>query len=141
MLREVSTRVNKQLRETDCLGRWGGEEFIIVAKQTDLERGTELAQRLCKSISESTVGQAGRITISIGVAGNDGELTLDQVTKQADETCTWPKGTAATGSSGSTGKRMQTRFEQVIRREKPNNPHVMRLLGCVLSHPVQNSRQ
>ncbi|MDJ0808102.1 MAG: CHASE domain-containing protein [Gammaproteobacteria bacterium] len=85
VLQEVSRRVAGQLRETDCLGRWGGEEFLIVAKQTQLEDSIGFAQRLCQVVSQYPVDKAGTVSISVGVAWNTGEFTLDEVIRHADQ--------------------------------------------------------
>lgn len=84
-LQEISRRVAGQLRETDCLGRWGGEEFLIVAKQTQLEDGMGFAQRLCGTVNRSPVDIVGSITVSIGIACNTGSSTLEEVIRQADQ--------------------------------------------------------
>ncbi|MCU7923991.1 MAG: diguanylate cyclase [Candidatus Thiodiazotropha sp. (ex Dulcina madagascariensis)] len=84
-LREIARKIENQLRETDCLGRWGGEEFLIIAKQTSLNECTDFAQRLRLAICEKPLEQVGIVSISIGVASNDGTLTLEETIKQADQ--------------------------------------------------------
>lgn len=56
------------LRSTDSLGRWGGEEFIVLASDCDLSGGVHLAERLRQSIEELDLGNLGGVTISTGVA-------------------------------------------------------------------------
>ncbi|WP_322556838.1 diguanylate cyclase [Halomonas sp.] len=56
------------LRPTDNLGRWGGEEFLVLASDCDLVGGVHLAERLRQSTEELDLGNLGRVTISIGVA-------------------------------------------------------------------------
>lgn len=67
-LGEVLRRIK---RDTDCVGRFGGEEFVIVAEQTDQEGATLLAERIRREL-ENTVFQTElgplKVTCSVGVA-------------------------------------------------------------------------
>ncbi|SEM22842.1 GGDEF domain-containing protein [Halomonas daqiaonensis] len=56
------------LRPTDNLGRWGGEEFLVLASDCDLIGGRHLAERLRRSAEALDLGKLGRVTISVGVA-------------------------------------------------------------------------
>ncbi len=56
------------LRPTDNLGRWGGEEFIVLAGDCDLEGGMYLGERLRQSAEALELGELGGVTISVGVA-------------------------------------------------------------------------
>ncbi len=59
------------LREVDIIGRVGGEEFVILLPETDLDEATEVAERLRESIAKSKVPLEGGLplhfTVSIGV--------------------------------------------------------------------------
>ena len=70
----------EELRESDFLSRYGGEEFALLATQTDLAGATALAEKLRTKIANSelaVVGPRGRVsvTVSIGVALYDGATT------------------------------------------------------------------
>jgi diguanylate cyclase (GGDEF)-like protein len=60
------------LRGTDSLGRWGGEEFLLVLPDCALADGAAVAERLRKALAGNTVvnaeGQNLRYTVSIGLA-------------------------------------------------------------------------
>ena len=63
-------------RETDLVGRYGGEEFCVVVANTSLDDAALLAQRLCKrasAMSHKAIDSGGefQVTCSIGVAGHD----------------------------------------------------------------------
>ncbi|MGM0481906.1 MAG: diguanylate cyclase [Pseudomonadota bacterium] len=60
--------VQNKLRPTDNLGRWGGEEFLVLASDCDLDGGMYLAERLRLSVEALDMGKLGGVTISIGVA-------------------------------------------------------------------------
>ena len=73
VLQVVAKLCKQSLRETDILGRYGGEEFVILLPETNLEVAKTVAERLRKSIDEALIStQKGdlRVTVSIGVAEN-----------------------------------------------------------------------
>jgi len=78
-----------EIRKVDFLGRWGGEEFLILLPKTDDEQAKELAERLRSSVEmmhiESGQGLITR-TVSVGVASTKtAKLDLDLMIRQADE--------------------------------------------------------
>lgn len=92
VLKTVAELIDKVIRPTDMLFRYGGEEFVVVLPQTSLEEGVEVAERLRRTLAEhdfKDVDGVHRITLSFGVsavvpdaAQDDSYLTL---LKQADE--------------------------------------------------------
>jgi diguanylate cyclase (GGDEF)-like protein len=55
-------------REVDVVGRWGGEEFLIVCRDTGLDGATVLAEKLCSNIAQHLFESVGYKTASFGVA-------------------------------------------------------------------------
>ncbi|MBK1735909.1 hypothetical protein CKO15_11595 [Halorhodospira abdelmalekii] len=85
VLWEIGRRMSAELRETDVLGRWGGEEFLILATHTD-EAGTALlAERIREAISATAVQGIGTITASFGVAAIEPGLSLESLENRADQ--------------------------------------------------------
>ncbi len=72
------------LRETDLLARWGGEEFVILAPETDMDHGVALAEKLCRSVAQTHFHQIGQATCSMGVAAWQADETLDALCQRAD---------------------------------------------------------
>jgi two-component system, cell cycle response regulator len=71
VLRMVAQRLRGSTRPYDSVGRYGGEEFLIVAPSSDIPGTLALAERIRKDIeSQLVVAQAGsiRVTISLGIA-------------------------------------------------------------------------
>ena len=80
VLRTVAQRMLALLRPYDALGRYGGEEFLVVVSGCDAESGAALAERLRAGIAAACVDTAeGMIPISasLGVAVNDGDAPAD----------------------------------------------------------------
>ena len=74
VLTETAKRLAAPLRRYDALGRYGGEEFLIVLPRCDLERTAEVAERVRLSVSKTPIDtSAGKIAItaSIGAAAMD----------------------------------------------------------------------
>lgn len=77
VLIEFSALIMDRIRKTDLLGRYGGEEFVIIMPSTPLESAAEIANRLRKAVSAFIFTRARRITCSIGVAEyQPGESTV-----------------------------------------------------------------
>ena len=69
VLKVLSQGVSQSLRSCDHLGRWGGEEFVVLATETGREAALGLAERLRRLIASLVIeGLSQTITASIGVA-------------------------------------------------------------------------
>jgi diguanylate cyclase (GGDEF)-like protein len=89
VLIELARRLTDSLRPSDCLARWGGEEFAILLQAVHSEEELDrLAERLRSSVSSTPVAAEGmslRLTISIGGARAGGQLdSLDALVAVAD---------------------------------------------------------
>jgi diguanylate cyclase (GGDEF)-like protein len=59
VLQQVAQRLSETLRQYDCIGRYGGEEFLIVVPNCNLQETFKLAERLRRAISDTPVASAG----------------------------------------------------------------------------------
>lgn len=59
--------VTELMRDTDILARWGGEEFTILAPETDAAGATRLAEKIRRTVEACDFGLARRLTVSCGV--------------------------------------------------------------------------
>ncbi len=84
-LKHLALILNETLRSIDDCGRWGGEEFIIVCKETRLHEAALLAERLRTVIHETPFASAGTISASFGVASSEELCDVDGVLRMADE--------------------------------------------------------
>lgn len=80
----LAKTLEKRVRETDSVCRWGGEEFIILLPQTDIANAAHLAECLRASVAEMQIPELPRITVSIGVAQHQLEETTESLLKRAD---------------------------------------------------------
>jgi two-component system cell cycle response regulator len=75
VLREVAARIKAELRLSDALGRFGGEEFVVLLIDAELESATMVAQRIRASIADTpfelSTGEQLPVSVSIGVATLD----------------------------------------------------------------------
>ena len=67
VLRVIADTAVGQIRESDALGRWGGEEFMLLLPETSSTGATELAERIRKEIAQIRFEKVGRVTVSLGV--------------------------------------------------------------------------
>ena len=70
VLFQLANILQESVRDSDTVGRYGGEEFLVVLPNTHLKAAAEQAARLCKRIREAEVniGEVIQLTVSIGVA-------------------------------------------------------------------------
>jgi diguanylate cyclase (GGDEF)-like protein len=87
VLRGFTAFVQAQLRKYDSVGRYGGEEFLVIAPGVRDTGGVGLFERLCEQVSRvalPTARGAITITVSIGVAAADRSSTVDTLLAAAD---------------------------------------------------------
>jgi diguanylate cyclase (GGDEF)-like protein/hemerythrin-like metal-binding protein len=81
----ICSLVQANLRETDVLGRWGGEEFLIILPETDVNGATRTAEKLRAVLAKHKHETAGKVTASFGVVQRQINTTLTFFFRQVDE--------------------------------------------------------
>jgi diguanylate cyclase (GGDEF)-like protein/PAS domain S-box-containing protein len=87
VLREISERCRKTLRSNDVLGRYGGEEFVVVFPETNLEEAGAVAERLRVAVAENPIKVGDNrlaVTVSIGLAAYAPGQDIDKLFQRAD---------------------------------------------------------
>lgn len=90
LLRILAETLLQNVRQSDVVGRYGGEEFAVVLPETEKESAVILAQRLCEVVANTPFpgypgGSPVRCTISIGVASYpDDALSVSELVAAAD---------------------------------------------------------
>lgn len=93
VLIEVARRLTAGVRASDDVGRWGGEEFLILMPGADRAEAAVAGERLRRAIADTPFVMAddvrGAVTISMGIAAVDasgaGARDLDTLLQRADE--------------------------------------------------------
>ena len=90
-LREVSVRIKNAIRIYDVLGRYGGEEFLIVLPDTDFDNTRSLAERIRENVKADMFLSTDmplhiHLTISLGIARmTEEDSSIDDIIKRADD--------------------------------------------------------
>ncbi|HET9908011.1 MAG TPA: sensor domain-containing diguanylate cyclase, partial [Anaerolineales bacterium] len=89
VLQEFARRCKSSIREIDLIGRYGGEELMIILPETNLATALQIAERICDVVAEQPIkAQDGEIncTVSVGVAEKDENTThLETLIARADQ--------------------------------------------------------
>ncbi len=81
----LAQTVNNSVREADTFARWGGEEFVILFKETRRDIAKEVSQKLKEKIQANKHEVAGTITASFGVTEYQEGDTVESIFMRCDE--------------------------------------------------------
>lgn len=89
VLRQIAQAVQDSVRRVDILGRYGGEEFMVILPETDVDAAASIAEKIRRLAGRVEVvlpdGTVVGVTLSAGVAGGLGaHLLLDALIRDAD---------------------------------------------------------
>lgn len=102
LLAALSVYVSANIRDSDILARWGGEEFMLIVPGVDVEAAARQAEKLRALIEHGDFGVIGRVTCSFGVTQFRNGDTPDGFTGRAD---------AAMYRAKQTGRNRVERYE------------------------------
>lgn len=85
ILKSLSAVLIKCARDSDIVARWGGEEFVLLCPETDLDEAMLLAKRFQKTLSEIINDTLPKVTCSIGIAELHGKDSADEWFISADK--------------------------------------------------------
>jgi len=85
VLIEFAQILNNHIRRSDIVGRWGGEEFLIILPSTSKEEAKELAKKLQLFIEAFEFPEIESLTASFGIATFTPDSTIESLLKSADE--------------------------------------------------------
>jgi len=89
VLEKIAALIRRNIRDTDTVGRYGGEEFIIILPQTNLSSAWGVAERLRTIIEKAEMkdpaGTVFAITVSQGLAGWERDEDATSLISRADE--------------------------------------------------------
>lgn len=84
ILQELTHQIQKNIRSTDVLGRWGGEEFLVICSKSDMNTSYDLAEKLRKNIEEYSFSRVKKLTICAGVCDIKYANNLEKMVSYAD---------------------------------------------------------
>lgn len=84
VLVDLAHVVGSRLRASEVFARWGGEEFIILAPNSDAEDAALLAEEVRARVEAHDFPEVGRVTVSLGVTEYTAEDSTDSLWKRAD---------------------------------------------------------
>jgi diguanylate cyclase (GGDEF)-like protein/PAS domain S-box-containing protein len=84
VLKVITHIAKSQLRETDLLVRWGGEEFLVVAPNTDADAGLALAETIRYAIEKVPIEGCNGVTVSMGVSQVTASERIEDALGRAD---------------------------------------------------------
>lgn len=91
VLRTVASHLKRSLRSNDIIGRWGGEEFVMLLPNTHSDHAQEIIERLRLRIEkhkfvQREVNQSFNLTMSFGIYQSEfGQQSLNDIVAQADK--------------------------------------------------------
>jgi len=84
VLKQFAKILKSNARITDTVGRWGGEEFMIIASETDSVGATKFATIIKKAINEHDFPKVGKVTASFGLSQISVGDSVENVVNRAD---------------------------------------------------------
>lgn len=84
VLQDVAAAINGCTRTTDVVGRWGGEEFLVVAPGTDAAAAARLAEAVRGAVMQVHLPDARPVTASLGLATHRRGETTSELVSRAD---------------------------------------------------------
>lgn len=84
VLKQIGNQLQHGVRNTDIVGRWGGEEFLVVCPETDVEGVCKLAENLRTKVEEQVYPVQSNVTASFGVTSLEGDESIKELLNRAD---------------------------------------------------------
>ena len=85
VLQTVTALVQENIRATDIVGRWGGEEFMVLMPQSDIQVARNTAEKLRLAIAAHYFEKVNKLTVSFGVVAFESQDDLDSLLKRVDD--------------------------------------------------------
>ena len=84
VLKSVANELNQSIRGFDTLGRYGGEEFLIILPNTNLDKALRAAERARQSIETLVIDGLPKVTVSGGVVQREEDESIETMIDRAD---------------------------------------------------------
>lgn len=84
VLKKFAKTLKQNVRSTDMVGRWGGEEFIIIFPSTNIDDAFKCIQKIKNILKNLSFEEIATITCSFGISSADGKISLSELISKAD---------------------------------------------------------
>jgi diguanylate cyclase len=91
VLQALAQLIKSRIRIVDTIGRWGGEEFLIIYREIECAGACTLAESIRKVVEDYSFEGIEPITISMGVAQYRSGNSIEELLKQADDALYYSK--------------------------------------------------
>jgi len=81
----IADKLNKNVRKTDTFARWGGEEFVILFKETPIDPAYDVCKNLKDIIENLRHSTAGSVTVSFGLTQYKESESAENMFKRCDD--------------------------------------------------------
>jgi diguanylate cyclase (GGDEF)-like protein len=85
VLINIASIISTSIRKTDIIGRWGGEEFLVISRETKVDGAKILAEKLRTAIEDFDFPVVRKKTSSFGVTGWRENDTIETMVQRADD--------------------------------------------------------
>lgn len=85
VLQAVTGLVKENIRATDIVARWGGEEFMVLMPQSDIQAARNTAEKLRLAIADHHFDKVNRLTVSFGITTFESQDDLNSLLKRVDD--------------------------------------------------------
>lgn len=85
VIKQLGALLSRNCRDVDVVGRWGGEEFIILCPKINVRQAIELANRVRTDVEKYNFTISAPITVSIGVAEFRSHECVSELIKRCDD--------------------------------------------------------
>jgi diguanylate cyclase (GGDEF)-like protein len=85
VLQAVTNLVKESIRSADVVARWGGEEFMVLMPETDMQAARKAAEKMRRAIGGHCFDKVGNLTASFGIAAFEPQDDLHSLLKRVDD--------------------------------------------------------
>ncbi len=85
ILKEVTDRVQQEIRNSDLFARYGGEEFIMLVPNSDTHHASQLAEKMRIKLAATEMHEVGTVTASFGITQYRDNENSHELLSRVDE--------------------------------------------------------
>ena len=124
VLIELAKLLTRETYSGEVVGRYGGEEFVVLCPSTNLEQGIKRAERLRTALDGTSLGGIDclKVTASFGIAQSEPGDSVDSILGRADRALYSAKGHGRNQTCSLTNADLRQEALMETRKDQPTNP-------------------